>query len=142
MALSLVPVVEALYVYMTADSDFNTAIGGDASTAGSMYYSTAPNGSAFPFVVYEVTANRDELQCLSEASYAVSVTFTIFETKAAGPRACMDINDKLRTRLDRTTFSITDHTMLAATLEVERGPQDVDEAFFQQVSYLIRGFGS
>jgi hypothetical protein len=142
MAVTLTPVVEAIYAHLTGDSNFNTAIGGTASSSGRLFYGTAPKGAAFPFCVYQVTQSRDELQAMSEASYAVSVQFSIFETKEAGPRACMDINDKLRTRLNRQTFSITGHTMLAAALEVERGPQDVDEAFFQQVSYLIRGFGS
>ena len=139
---SLVPVIDGLYTHMTGDSTFNTAIGGDASTAGRIYYVTSPRKTSFPFVTYEVVSNRDEIPTMSDASYAVSVQFAIFESKAAGPRACMDINDKLKARLERATFSITSHTMMAATLEVERGPEDIDDAFFQRVDYLIRGFAS
>ena len=68
--------------------------------------------------------------------------FKIVETKEAGPRACMDINDKLRDRLSRQTFTITGATMLAAALGVERGPVNVDQAYVQTVDYLIRGFAS
>jgi hypothetical protein len=139
---TLVPVIEALYSYLTADSTFNTAIGGDASTAGRLFYVTSPRETSFPFVTYEVISNRDEMPLMSEASYSASVGFAIYETKAAGPRACLDINDKLRTRLNRQTFAITGATMLAATLEIERGPEDVDNAFFQRVDYLVRGFAS
>jgi len=139
---NLVPVIEGLYSHMTGDSTFNTAIGGSASAAGRLFYATAPRQTSFPFVTYEVMSNRDEIPMMSQASYSASVSFVIYETLAAGPRACLDINDKLRARLDRQTFSITGATMLAATLEVERGPEDVDNAFFQRVDYLIRGFAS
>ena len=139
---NLVPVIEGLYSYLTADSAFNTAIGGSASGAGRLYYVTAPRQTSFPFVTHEVVSNTDEIPMMSEASYSASIGFAIYETKAAGPRACLDINDKLRERLNRQTFSITGATMMAATLEVERGPEDVDNAFFQRVDYLIRGFAS
>ena len=139
---NLVPVIEALYTYLTADSTFNTAIGGTASSAGRLFYVTSPRQTDFPFVTYEVVSNRDEMPMMSQASYSASIGFAIYESKAAGPRACLDINDKLRARLNRQTFSITGATMLAATLEVERGPEDVDNAFFQRVDYLIRGFAS
>ena len=142
MAVSLVPVIEALYSYLTGDSTFNTAIGGSASAAGKLYYGTVPKDTEFPFVTYEILDNRDEMPTMSEASYSMSIGFLIFESKEAGPRACLDINDKLRARLNRQTFSITGATMLAATLEVDRGPEDIDNAFFQRVDYLIRGFGS
>mgnify|MGYP006404495023 FL=1 len=142
MAVSLVPVIEALYSYLTGDSTFNTSIGGSSSAAGKLYYGMAPKDTEFPFVAYEILDNRDEMPTMSQASYSMSVGFLIFESKEAGPRACLDINDKLNARINRQTFSITGHTMLAATLEVERGPEDIDNAFFQRVDYLIRGFGS
>ena len=142
MAASLVNVIEGLYTWMTSDSTFNTAIGGSAGSAGRLFYGLAPSKTQFPFVTYEVVQNRDELPTMSEASYAVIVRFSIWETREAGPRACMDINDKLRSRLDRQTFSITGATMLAAALEVERGPSNLEQAFSQRVDYLIRGFGS
>tara|TARA_Y100001973_G_C5209184_1_gene344087 strand:- start:17572 stop:18003 length:432 start_codon:yes stop_codon:yes gene_type:complete len=142
MAISLVPVIEGLYSHLTGDSTFNSAIGGSASSAGKLYYGLAPKDTSFPFVAYTVTRNRDEMPVLSEASYAVTVQFVIVESREAGPRACMDINDKLRLRLDRQTFAITGLTMLAAALEVERGPVDDDEAYVQTVDYLIRGFAA
>tara|TARA_R110000824_G_scaffold157256_2_gene330689 strand:+ start:95 stop:523 length:429 start_codon:yes stop_codon:yes gene_type:complete len=142
MAISLVNVVGGLYTWLTTDSDFNTAIGGSSGVAGRLYYGLAPKGAALPLVMYEVTANRDEIPTMSEASYAVTVEFEIVETKEAGPRACMDINDKLRDRLSRQTFTITGATMLAAALGVERGPVNVDQAYVQTVDYLIRGFAS
>ena len=142
MALTLVPVVEGIYSHLTGDSTFNTAVGGSASAAGRLFYGLAPRETDFPFCVYTVVRNRDEMPLLSEASYAVTVQLIMVESKEAGPRARMDINDKLRARLDRQTFAITGHTMLAAALEVERGPTEDDEAFVQTADYLIRGFES
>jgi hypothetical protein len=95
-------------------------------------------------IIHEIgmTTKKDEIPTMSEASYAVTVEFEIVETKEAGPRACMDINDKLRDRLNRQSFTITGASMLAATLGVERGPVNVDQAYVQTVDYLIRGFAS
>tara|TARA_R110000824_G_scaffold89623_10_gene219584 strand:+ start:512 stop:937 length:426 start_codon:yes stop_codon:yes gene_type:complete len=136
----LVKVAEGLYTHMTGNSGFNTAIGGDASTAGRLYYSQAPENTTFPYVVFFAIDNRDETPTMSESSYAVRVQFSIVEESAAGPRACMDVADKLRARLNRATFGITDHTMMAATVEIERGPVLDDRTHLQTCDYLIRGF--
>jgi len=50
MAVSLVPVIEALYSYLTGDSTFNTSIGGSSSAAGKLYYGMAPKDTEFPLV--------------------------------------------------------------------------------------------
>ena len=136
----LVKVADGLYTYMTADAGFNTSIGGSASTAGRLYYGQAPEGTTLPYVVFFAIDNRDETPTMSESSYAVSVQFSIVEEAAAGPRACLDISDKLRARLNRSTFGITDHTMMAATVENERGPVMDDRTYLQTCDYLIRGF--
>jgi len=136
----LVKVAEGLYTFMTGDAGFNTSIGGDASTAGRLYYGQAPEDTPYPYVVFFAIDNRDETPTMSESSYAVRVQFSIVEESAAGPRACMDIADKLRTRLNRATFGITDHTMMAATVEIERGPVLDDRTHLQTCDYLIRGF--
>lgn len=136
----LVKVAEGLYSHMTGDSGFNTAIGGDGSTAGRLFYGQAQEGTAFPYVVFFAIDNRDENGTMSEAAYAISVQFSIVEEYEAGPRACLDIADKLRARLNRSTFSITGHSMMAATLETERGPVVDDRSYLQTCDYLIRGF--
>jgi hypothetical protein len=136
----LVKVAEGLFAHMTGNCDFNTALGGDASTAGRLYYGQAPEDTAFPYVIFFAVDNRDETPTMSESSYAVSVQFSIVEEAAAGPRACLDIADKLRDRLNRSTFGITDHTMMAATVEIERGPVLDDRTYLQTCDYLIRGF--
>ena len=138
----IVKVAEGLYAHMTGDSSFNTAIGGDASTAGRLYYGQAEDDTAFPYVVFQAIDNTQEDSTMSEAAYAVSIQFTIVEEYDAGPRACLDVADKLLAPMNRATFSITGHTMMAATLEVERGPEVDDRVYFQTCDYLIRGFES
>ena len=136
----LVKVAAGLYSHLTADSGFNTSIGGDGSTAGRLYYGQAPEDTQMPFVVFFAIDNREENSTMSAAAYAVSVQFSIVEEYAAGPRSCLDITDKLRARLNRSTFAITGHTMMAATVEIERGPTPSDRAYLQTCDYLVRGF--
>ena len=139
---NLVPVIEGLYSYLTGDSTFNTAIGGSASSAGRLYYSLAPKGTSFPYATFQVISNTDALAPMAQEAYSSTIQISIFETYEAGPRACLDINDKLRARLNRETFSITGATMMAATMAIERGPMHVDESYMQAVDYLVRGFAA
>ncbi len=136
----LVKVAEGLFSHLTGDSGFNSSIGGSDIAAGRLYYGQAQEDAAMPYVVFFAVDNREENSTMSAAAYAVSVQFTIVEEYAAGPRSCLDIADKLRARLNRSTFAITDHTMMAATLEIERGPTASDRAYTQNCDYLIRGF--
>jgi len=132
-------VLDGLYAYLTADSTFNTAIGGDAVTAGRLWYGHAERDTALPFCVYQIVSSVDG-DTMQTDGYEYRVQITAYEDVEAGPRATTDIMDKLRARLHRQRFAVVDQTQMTVSEDTLRGPFREDDAWRADADYLVKGY--
>lgn len=138
MAVSEKTISDAFYTYLTADSSFNTAIGGTSSTAGRLYLSLAPRDADFPFVVMTFISGVT-FDTMPKDGYSYRIQFAAFEDEGGGPRGCMDILDALRARLHRTRVSPTGYRELAVREDVPLAPFFNEKTWQQSVDYIAEG---
>ena len=143
MAIAELNIVDGIYSYLTADSTFNTAIGGTASAAGRLYHGQTPTNATptTPYVVYFIIDTVDE-DSFDKDGFNISVQFSIWDTKASGARACLDTYDKLHARLHRAIVTMSNIDEMPAELDIKRGPVIDDQYWLIQADYLFRGYES
>ena len=139
MAVEIAKVTDGLYARLTADSTFNTAIGGTGSAAGRLYLDIAPHETAFPYVSFFIISGTAGMEAFDKQGYELRVQFTIWEDEDAGPRACLGVYDALHLRLHGAGFSVTDHNNMTAEQTLLLGPRKEDEVWRIDVDYFIRG---
>lgn len=81
-----------VYDYLDADTTLGTLLGASASDS-KIYPIRAPQGKAYPFIVYDVTSYGDD----EEWKHKERITFKIVGDKYGDIR---DIRDRIRTLLD------------------------------------------
>lgn len=139
MAVAQANVLDGLYSYLTADSTFNTAIGGSGSAAGRISFGVADFEETLPYVVFNMVS-ATFADTMDKGGYEYRVQFTAYDDTEAGPRAVADLMDKLRTRLHRQQFSVTGHSNMTAVEDAPRGPFKEDDIWRMDADYFIRGF--
>ena len=139
LPVTAVKVLDGLYAYLTADSTFNTAIGGGVATAGRLCYGHAERDTTLPFTVYQIVSSVDG-DTMQKDGYDYRVQITAYEDVEAGARAVLDIMDKLRARLHRQRFTVTDHQQMTVSEDTVRGPFREDDAWRIDADYLVKGF--
>lgn len=132
-------VLAGLYTHLTGDAAFNTSLGGDATTAGRLYWDLAPEGTAYPYAVMSVIASLPR-DTFTDEGFDYRIQFSIFDDADAGPKSCVTIADNLHARLHRQTFTITGHDLESAFELIRIGPVYVDGAWQVTVDYRISGF--
>jgi len=139
VAVSQVNVFTGFYTYLTADSTFNTAMGGGVATAGRIWYSHVERDETLPFAAVDLISSVDA-DTMQKDGYDYRVQVTIYDDGEAGPLAVMGHLDKLRTRLHRQRFSVTGHQQMTVSEDTVRGPFREDDAWRVDADYWVRGF--
>jgi hypothetical protein len=110
--------IEGLMTRLTADSAFNTAIGGDANTAGRIYDGAPPEAVASadaddpflsvprPFATVSVVADDDVLTFDGDDIDA-DVQIDIYADADGGAKALRTIGGDLYDRLHHASFNVT-----------------------------------
>lgn len=137
-ATDMADIVAGLYTYISADSAFNTAVGGDASTAGRIRYARAQKGETYPYVVFHLISFVGN-NTMATDGYSARFQFDIWESEEAGPRACMDVADALRSRLSRAVYAITNHEQTQMRMDNELPPVLEETAWRQVCDYVAQG---
>jgi hypothetical protein len=137
--VDIVDVLQGLYNHLTGNNTFNTAIGGDSSTAGRLFFGRAAKGTAYPYATYTVVSIVDDSN-MTQDGYSARVQFDIWESESAGPRACLDVCDALRAELHKETFTVTNITQMKSVLALEIAPVPDDKSWHSISDYTIAGF--
>lgn len=122
---------KAIYSILTADSDVNAIV------SGRVYPQIAAQGAAFPFVVYVIndltpSDTKSGVSTLDEVRYEV---LAIAETYAEAA----DLNEKIRTALDRYTGTISGVVVDSIQFtELETDYDDAAEVYIANSEYIIR----
>lgn len=140
----IVDVIDSLFTYLTADSTFNTALGGQSSKAGRIWFAQPKRNATFPYCFYDIIDNSAEVDTFADDSYRMRVQFTVYDTATSvkGARTVADIIDKLRARLHRARFTVTGHQQMGAALDNERGPVREEQTWRMDADYMITGWKS
>jgi len=138
VAVDLVDITTAVYDFLTGDNAFNTAIGGDASTAGRLRFSQADKNETYPYAVYHIISFNDDSNMTNDG-YKIRFQFDILESEEAGARACMDISDALRDVLSRAVYTITNHTQTQLRMDNELPPALEGTSWRQVCDYVATG---
>jgi hypothetical protein len=138
MSVATAKVSDGLYTFLTADSTFNTQIGGDASTAGRLRQGFAEENVTFPYAVMSSVSGIPE-DTFTKDGMRILIQFDLYEKEAAGMRSAMDLLDTLMARLHRKTFAITGHKFMASLLQNYIGPFKEDKAIRIVATFALEG---
>lgn len=139
MSVTQVDILDALYTRLTGNSTFNTAMGGNVTTAGRIRFGVANRDEAFPYCVITFVSGI-ERRALGEAGYDYTLQFSIYDDTEAGARAVGAHCDTLRARLDAAHFTPTGHQQYAAREIAVRGPLYEVDAWRIDSDYVLTGF--
>lgn len=137
-AIDLSDITIGLFDHLTADNAFNSAIGGNASTAGRLRFMLADKSETYPYCTYNIISVNDDSNMTTDG-YKIRFQFDIWESEEAGARACMDISDALRSVLSRATYSITGHSQAQMRMDNEIPPMLEGTAWRQICDYVATG---
>lgn len=142
MAVTTGNILNGLYAYLTADSTFNTSIGGDASTAGRIRYGLADQEEDAPYVVYDVIDDTFAgTETFDKQGFHMRVQFRIYGDPHTDPADLMDVEDNLRARLHRAApFAVTGHKITGSVRDQMRGPFREEDVWRIDADYMIDGF--
>lgn len=141
MAVELAKFIDGIYSWLTADSTFNTAIGGGATTAGRLRYQLAQRDETMPYCVYTLIDGVPQ-DTFPKDGVEIRVQFSIYTAKSGGSRAAAVVGDKLRARLKDVHLTVTSHGTWGAEEAAARGPLLDDDAWRIDLDFLISGLVS
>ena len=139
MAVVRAKILDGLFTFLTADSTFNTLIGGSASTAGRITSGKAKENEDFPYVVMDTVSDVGN-DTFDKDGYLMRIQFDLYESESAGKRACWDILDTLVARLHRKKFTVVDHDQMAAQYDSKLGPFAEGETWRIAADFRIEGY--
>lgn len=130
---------DALYTYLTGNSTFNTAMGGDATTAGRVDLGYAQADRSMPYCVVTFI-DGIAAGTMANDGLEFRIQLDIWDDLEAGPAAIAGHMDKLRLRLDRQRLTITSHNAITSEEDIVRGPLREQEAWRVSADYTVTVF--
>ena len=138
MAVEVAKILDGLHSYLTADSTFNTQIGGSASIAGRLTTGSVKEDETFPYAAMSLVSHVKN-DTFDKPGYLTRIQFDLYESLAAGQRSAMDMLDLLVLRLHRQKFTVASHDQMAAQFDsmnvIEPG-----EVWRIVADFLIEGY--
>ena len=132
-------VLEALITHLTGDSTFNTGIGGTASKAGLLNWEQVERGESMPYAVLTLIDNVADDDSFDKSGYRYRVQISLYGSETVNVADLVDLADKLRARMHRVKWTVTNHDQPHARLDIERGPTREGDARRIDHDYLIFG---
>jgi hypothetical protein len=139
MTVAHADVYDALYSHLTANSTFNTSLGGDASTAGRLAWGRSLPDDAFPRAVLTIV-DGGNFDAFDKDGFDVRIQVSIWGDEAGGARAVQVIGDQLMARLNGASVSATGHQIITPISDVLRGPYIEEETWRVDMDFIIQGF--
>ncbi len=140
MAVDLANIMVGVFDHLTADSTFNTAMGGNDSTAGRIRFGSARDNETWPYTVIHVIS-MVPMNASVKDGYSIRVQFSIFEKlEDDSPEDIINDYDALTARLTRTAVSAGGHETMKPRQDITRGPFRVDEAWQIDADWIYEGF--
>ncbi len=135
MALDLARIWNGLYTQLTTASTFATL------TGGRVYFGHAPARTTVPYAVVDFV-DKVAVDTFESDGYEIRAQVTMYGTKAAGPRAMVDIADAMRDQVQRQRWVVATTEQMAAVVDVERGPTRESELWRYDADVMLTGFAT
>jgi hypothetical protein len=139
MALSRATILAALHTHLTADSTFNTAMGGDAVTAGRIRYDHVSEDETLPYAVATVTSDVF-WDAMDKQGTQMRLSVQIYEDQAVGLTVLLGHVDKLMARMHEAVPTIASHAPLTVQFDVAIGPIMEGELWRHNSDFMVRTF--
>lgn len=137
--VSIEKVGNGLYSFLTADSLFNTEIGGSASAAGRLRAGIAEDNISTPYAVYSFVSDVF-WDTFAQEGAQIRVQISCYRDQEDGSNEIAKLGDMLRDRLHRADLTISGHEPLTVEFDIARGPFREDELWRYDFDFVIRVF--
>ena len=118
--------IDGLHTKLTAAQGAGTLY---AAVGGRIYQLQGPQNLAMPWLVFTVVTDVPA-RTFTKDNINPDIQFDLYGERYLGANALTDINDKLWTLLDRSTFSITGHNSISMAA-TERGILTVEDRAYR-----------
>ena len=138
MSVTTAKLIDGILTFLTADSSFNSAIGGSASAKGRLGHLEVVQNETFPYAVMTIVSGTPE-DTFTSFGERTLVQFDLYESKQAGPRAALDLLDTLKARLHQKRFTVSGSHYMATSFEQYIGPMKEGKTYRVVITFAFEG---
>ena len=138
--IDMTNVIDGLFSQLTGNSNFNTAIGGSASSAGRVRYGQIDDRDlAMPFAVINLVSVND-FDSFTHDGYSAMIQLSVYsDAESSSARENNVIADKARERVHRQSITVSNHESMTSEVSQTRGPLREDNAWRTDFDLILRG---